>query len=70
MKGTEGLDLTSEQETISEYQMIQELSELDTSRVGAIEALAAYENVRYNYYSRLRTEDLVVKYVNTFMGER
>lgn len=70
MKGTEGLDLTSEQETISEEQMIQELSELDTSRVGAIEALAAYENVRYNYYSRLRTEDLVVKYVNTFMGER
>lgn len=70
MKGTEGLDLTSEQETISEYQMIQELSELDTSRVGAIEALAAYENVRYNYYSRLRTEDLVVKYVNSFMGER
>jgi len=70
MKGTEGLDLTSEQETISEEQMIQELSELDTSRVGAIEALAAYENVRYNYYSRLRTEDLVVKYVNSFMGER
>ena len=70
MRGTEELDVTSAAETISPEQMIQELSELDTSRVGAVEALAAYENVRYNYYSRLRTEDLVVNYVKSFMGYR